>query len=127
MGRSEGQVVIMFRNKWTYIGLVIIVVLVLCALFAPWIAPEAFTKLSESHQDLLQQAKDGVLYLQEVGNLNKLEQRGLLLLLGKLEKFNVRLVCATTKDLPDMVERGAFDSGLFQSLSVLNMVMKLSN
>ena len=30
----------MFKNKWSYIGLCIIVLLVLCALFAPLIAPE---------------------------------------------------------------------------------------
>jgi peptide/nickel transport system permease protein len=30
----------MFRSKWTFIGLAIIVALLLCALFAPWIAPE---------------------------------------------------------------------------------------
>jgi peptide/nickel transport system permease protein len=30
----------MFRNKWTYAGLVIILFFILCALAAPWIAPE---------------------------------------------------------------------------------------
>lgn len=30
----------MFRNKWTYVGVIIIVVFVLCAIAAPWIAPE---------------------------------------------------------------------------------------
>ncbi|MBU2511387.1 ABC transporter permease [bacterium] len=30
----------MFRNKWTYLGLVIIILFILCAILAPWIAPE---------------------------------------------------------------------------------------
>lgn len=30
----------MFRNKWTYVGLIIIVLFIFCALLAPWLAPE---------------------------------------------------------------------------------------
>jgi len=98
----------------------------LCAHFlhmpnTPWVEPQMFSQLSESPNELLQQAQDGLLYLHEVGDLNKQEQKGLLLLLSKLEKFNVRLVCATTKDLPGLVEGGAFDAGLFRSLSVLTL------
>lgn len=98
----------------------------LCAHFlhmpnTPWVEPEMLSHLSESPNELLQQAQDGLLYLHEVGDLNKQEQKGLLLLLSKLEKFNVRLICATTKDLPGLVEKGGFDAGLFRSLSVLTL------
>lgn len=30
----------MFKNKWTYVGLIIIVLFLFCALLAPWLAPE---------------------------------------------------------------------------------------
>ena len=98
----------------------------LCAHFlhmpnTPWVEPEMLSQLSESPNELLQQAQDGLIYLHEVGDLNKQEQKGLLLLLSKLEKFNVRLVCATTKNLPELVEKGVFDAGLFRSLSVLTL------
>ena len=36
------------------------------------------------------------LFLAEIANLGKAEQKGLVQPLGKLEKFNVRLVCAAT-------------------------------
>ena len=98
----------------------------LCARFlhmpnTPWVEPESLSQLSENPNELLQQAQDGLLYFHEVGDLNKQEQKGLLLLLSKLEKFNVRLVCATTKGLPSLVEKGGFDAGLFRSLSVLTL------
>ena len=98
----------------------------LCAHFlhspnTPWVEPEALSQLSESQNELLQQAQDGLIFLSEVGALNKQEQKGLLLLLTKLDKFNVRLVCATTKDLPGMVEKGVFDAALFRSLSMLTL------
>ncbi len=56
-----------------------------------------------------------------MGNLNKLEQKGLALLVSKLDKYNVRLVCASAKSLPELVAQGAFDSRLLQSLSGLTI------
>ena len=61
----------------------------LCARFlhmpnTPWVEIQTTAHLSESPNDLLQQAQDGFLYLHEVGDLNRQEQKGLLLLLSKL-------------------------------------------
>ena len=100
----------------------------LCARFlhlpnTPWHAPGSTDGLAQSPLDLLQEAREGVLFLQEVGELDKLEQKGLLLLLSRLEKFSVQLVCATTKPLPRMVAEGAFDEGLFQALSVATVTI----
>jgi DNA-binding NtrC family response regulator len=94
----------------------------ICARFlhpvnTPWIAPENFSALAERPFDILEQARDGVLYLHDVSDMGRLEQKGLLLLLAKLEKFAVRLVCATAKDLPQAVENGGFEQPLFQALS----------
>lgn len=88
---------------------------------APWVVPENFSVLAESPLDLLQQARDGVLFIQDVAALSKLEQKGLALLLGKLEKYNVRLVCATSRSLPEQVQQGAFDATLFDVLSGLTL------
>jgi DNA-binding NtrC family response regulator len=96
----------------------------LCARFlhqpnTPWLAPTSTALLAENPQELLSQARDGMLYLQEVGELGRLEQKGLLLLLGKLEKFNVRLVCASAHPLADLAQSGAFNAELFQALSAV--------
>ncbi len=98
----------------------------LCARFlhkpnTPWIALENSTQLYENPNDLLQQAKDGLLYMAEIGELNKQEQKGLQFLLAKLEKYNVRLICATTKNLQTQVELQLFDATLYKSLSVLTL------
>jgi two-component system nitrogen regulation response regulator NtrX len=96
----------------------------LCARFlhhpnTPWLAPTSMALLADNPQELLSQARDGLLYLPEVGELSKLEQKGLLLLLGKLEKFNVRLVCASAHPLAELAQSGAFSPELFQALSAV--------
>jgi len=98
----------------------------LCARFlhmpnTPWVMPESLAALAEAPVDLLTEAKDGTLFLAEVGDLNRLEQKGLALLVAKLDKYNVRLVCASSRSLLEMVAQGAFDSRLLQSLSGLTI------
>src|SRR3954452_15118550 len=34
----------LFRNRMAVLGLIIIILLVLCAIFAPWIAPKSYEK-----------------------------------------------------------------------------------
>jgi len=98
----------------------------LCAHFlhisnTPWVTPETLAALAETPLNLLAEAKEGTLFLAEVGDLNKLEQKGLALLVSKLDKYNVRLVCASSKSLPELVAQGAFDSRLLQSISGLTI------
>lgn len=88
-----------------------------------WVTPESLTILAEDSMGLLERARDGVLYLEEVGHLGKLEQKGLALILSKLEKYHVRLVCATAMNLPQLVEEGAFDVSLFQAISGLTLAV----
>ncbi len=83
----------------------------------PWAAPEELTWLAENPLDLLQDAKGGTLFLREIGHLSKLEQRGLALLSSRLEKFDVRLICASSQPLPRMIGDGLYDADLFQTLS----------
>ncbi len=83
----------------------------------PWEAPEELAWLAENPLDKLQAAKGGTLFIREIGHLSKLEQRGLALLFSRLEKFDVRLICASTQHLPRQIVEGQFDADLFQSLS----------
>lgn len=94
----------------------------LCAQFlrsagTPWLKLEDFEKLATEPMDLLEQTREGVFYIAEVADLNKTQQKGLLLLLTKAEKFDVRVVCATSRALPQMVENGQFEHALLQTLS----------
>ena len=96
----------------------------LCARFlhrsnTPWVEPDTFILLSDAPFDLLEQARDGLLFLKEIGNLNGLEQKGLLKLISKLEKYNVRLVCASSLPLAQLTAQGEYDPKLYESLSGL--------
>jgi two-component system nitrogen regulation response regulator NtrX len=87
----------------------------------PWIAPEETDWLAANPFDPLNEARDGTLFLAEVANLDKAQQKGLLQVLGKLEKLNVRLVCGATGPLPAMVDDGRFDAALYHQLAGLTI------
>jgi DNA-binding NtrC family response regulator len=80
---------------------------------APWVEPENLAALAETPLDLLNQSREGTLFLPEVGDLNRIEQKGLLLITAKLEKYNTRLICATSRALPELIAQGAFDAKLY--------------
>jgi len=87
----------------------------------PWVAPENHGMLAESPLELLAQAREGVLFLHEVANLSRVEQKGLLLAVSKLERYNVRIICGASRDLAEMVASGAFDSRLFGALAATSI------
>lgn len=98
----------------------------ICARFlhrpnTPWVEPETLTSLAESPLDLLELARDGLLFLKDVGELSKLGQKGLLLLLSKLDKYNVRLVCATSQPLAELTAQGTYHPKLYEILSNLSI------
>ena len=73
-----------------------------------WLADNPFAPLGE--------ARDGVLFIDQVERLNRNEQKGLLQLIGKLDKFNVRLVAASAQPLPPLAECGSFDATLLSQI-----------
>jgi two-component system, NtrC family, nitrogen regulation response regulator NtrX len=87
----------------------------------PWVAAEDTEWLANNPFEPLTEAREGMLFLPEIGLLSKAEQKGLAQLLGKVDKFNVRLVCASTEALPAMAEDGRFDAALYNQLSGLTI------
>ena len=83
----------------------------------PWVAPDGLSSLAEAPLELLNQARDGTLFLREVTDLNRIEQKGLLLAASKLERYNVRLVSGASCDLAELVAQGTFDSRLYSLLA----------
>ena len=83
----------------------------------PWVAPDNHAALVEAPLDLLTQAREGTLFLREVSDLSRIEQKGLLLAASKVERYNVRLVSGSSRDLAELVAHGAFDSRLYSMLS----------
>ena len=87
----------------------------------PWVAPEETEWLASNPFEPLNEAREGTLFLPDIANLSKAEQKGLAQVLGKLEKFNVRLICAATGPLAAMAEDGRFDTNLYNQLSGLTI------
>ena len=88
---------------------------------APWVEPDNLAVLAETPLDLLNQAREGTLFLAEVGDLNRTEQKGLFLIAGKLEKYNTRLICASSRALPEMVAQGGFDGKLYGAITAVTV------
>ena len=98
----------------------------LCARFlqeadTPWLQLMEFDQLVNAPLDILEPIRDGVLYVPEVAELNKTEQKGLLLLITKSDKYNVRVVCSTSENLPKLQAEGLFDHNLLQVLSAVSL------
>ena len=88
---------------------------------APWMAPDNLSMLADSPLDLLDQAREGTLFLHEIGDLGRMEQKGLLLIVGKLEKYSTRLICATSRPLPELVAQGEFDARLYSAIATVTI------
>jgi DNA-binding NtrC family response regulator len=87
----------------------------------PWVAPEDTEWLASNPFEPLNEAREGTLFVPEISNLTKPEQKGLAQVLGKLDKLNVRLICAATGPLAAMAEDGRFDANLYNQLSGLTI------
>ena len=94
----------------------------LCARFlhsadTPWLGLSEYEKLATAPLEILEQAREGIVFINEVAALNKTEQKGLQLMLAKAEKYQVRVVCASSTSLPQLAENEQFDNTLLQTLS----------
>lgn len=94
----------------------------LCAKFlrphnTPWIELSEHNKLVSAPIEILEQAREGVIYVDEVSRLGKTEQKGLALLISKSEKYGVRVICASEYGLPQLIEKSLLEQGLLQLLA----------
>jgi DNA-binding NtrC family response regulator len=87
----------------------------------PWVAPDNHGTLAEAPLELLAQAREGVLFLHDISTLSRVEQKGLLLAVTKLERYNVRIICGASRDLAELVASGAFDTRLFGALAATSI------
>jgi DNA-binding NtrC family response regulator len=91
----------------------------------------AFTDAKESRTGKFEVAHQGTLFLDEIGNLPHHLQAKLLSVLQNREicrlgahkpsKIDIRLVCATNKNLPKMVEEGTFREDLLYRINTIQI------
>jgi len=94
----------------------------LCAKFLrphnnPWVALTEYEKLVTAPMEILEQAREGVVFVDEVTKLGKTEQKGLSLLINKSEKYGVRVICASEHGLPQLIEKAMLEQSLLQTLA----------
>jgi two-component system response regulator AtoC len=95
--------------------------------------PGAFTGANHSKPGKFELADNGTLFLDEVGELALPLQSKLLQALQEFQfvrlggvqerKVNVRLICATNRDLSSEIEAGTFRADLFYRINVLQIAM----
>ena len=84
-----------------------------------WVEIKDRARLVSEPLSFVEALGNGTLYLPEVWELARLEQKGLGLLLDRIEGSGARLVCASSRSLDAMVGAGEFDNRLFYRLSSL--------
>ncbi len=94
----------------------------LCAKFlrpqnTPWIPLTEYDKLVSAPMEILEQAREGVVFVDEVTRLGKTEQKGLGLLIAKAEKYGVRVICGSEYGLPQLIEKAMLEQSLLQTLA----------
>ena len=87
----------------------------------PWVEIKDRARLVSDPLSFLETLGSGTLYLPDVCELARLEQKGLELLLDRIEHSGARLVCASSRSLVSMAAAGEFDSRLFYRLSSLSI------
>ncbi|MDO4693629.1 MAG: sigma-54 dependent transcriptional regulator [Eikenella sp.] len=85
----------------------------------PWVEPGKVEQISGTPIELLQKAGNGVLYLGDIAQYGKAVQQGILFMLGKAERYHVRIVCACSRPLQELLVQPEQDSRLLNQLSAL--------
>lgn len=91
----------------------------------------SFTGASETRIGRIEAANNGTIFLDEIGELPLDQQKNLLRFLQEQEiyrignhkpiKVNVRVIAATNRDLPELVNKGSFREDLFYRLNVVSI------
>ena len=84
---------------------------------APFISATA--RLDDPAHDLLQEAAGGILFVEELAQLSRGQQKHLALLASRSDRHNVRLVSFTAGDPAALLQEHGFDAGLLARLGEL--------
>jgi len=101
--------------------------------FETMLENELFGNKTDTKKNVIEKAKGGTLYLDEIGNIKQSLQLKLLDILNtgeikmpgsaSLQKIDIRFITSTSYDLRELVTRNEFNAELFQSLNVVNLHM----
>ncbi|MGO9443294.1 MAG: sigma-54-dependent transcriptional regulator [Thiobacillaceae bacterium] len=84
---------------------------------SPWVEVDNKAQLVSNPIAYFDKLQNGTLYLPELAEFSRLEQKGLGLLLDKMEGTSARVVAASSQNLETRVNEGELDSRLYYRLS----------
>jgi DNA-binding NtrC family response regulator len=87
----------------------------------PWVVAGA--PLLDTPQDLLAQAASGLIFIEELAALTRVQQKNLAFILGKQEKTKTRVVSFTAEEPARLTAEFGFDAALLARLSELSLVL----
>lgn len=87
----------------------------------PWHMLTQPTQLAEAPIALLEHHREGLIFIPEIADLDRVQQKGLLILLKNADKHDVRVICATSCNLPQRVVDGQFDEVLLQAVNAMTI------
>ncbi|MCP2041465.1 DNA-binding NtrC family response regulator [Neisseria sp. HSC-16F19] len=85
----------------------------------PWVEPGKIEQINDAPIELLNKAAGGILYLGDIAQYGRSTQQGIAFLLGKADRHNVRVICACSQPLQEMLTDPHHDSRLLNTLSAL--------
>lgn len=88
----------------------------------PWVVVEDSSILVDDPIAVASSARDGVIFIDGVQRLSRLEQKGLMLVMGKRDRYNFRVVASAPVSLSSLTGEG-FDPGLANTLSGVTLVV----
>ncbi|MCS6786470.1 MAG: sigma 54-interacting transcriptional regulator [Thiobacillaceae bacterium] len=83
----------------------------------PWVVARDSARLADAPLQLLQEAKGGLLFVPEVGNLTPFQQRGLEMVIARRRDYDLRLLCASSVNLAERAAQGAYSRDLYNALA----------
>lgn len=85
----------------------------------PWVEPSKLEQINDIPIELLQKAANGILYLADIAQYSKSIQQGITFILSKAARHNVRVICACSRPMQEMLIDTNQDCKLLNTLSSL--------
>lgn len=83
----------------------------------PWVEPSKVEHIVDTPLELMQRASGGVLYVGDIAQYSKNIQNGIAFLLSKTDRYNVRIIAASSRSAEELAETAAPDNKLPVALS----------
>ena len=83
----------------------------------PWVEPGKIEHIVDAPMEMLQKAANGILYLGDIAQYSRNIQQGIGFMLTKAERLHVRIICACSQPIAELMTNPNQDTKLLSTLS----------